>query len=61
MRIAEPLSATQLVRPIETPGLMWKALKKLTYESHPIGTVDVYPVQDPEIRGSLRVPLEEVI
>ena len=61
MRVTKPLSATQLVRPIETPGLMWKALKKLTYERHPIGTVDVDPVQYPEIRGGLRVPLEEVI
>ena len=40
---------------------MWKALKKLTHERHPVITVNVNPVQDPEIRRSLRVPLEEVI
>lgn len=40
---------------------MWKALKKLTYERQPVIAVDVNPVQDPEVRGSLRVPLEEVI
>lgn len=61
MRVAEPLSATQLVRPIQAPRLMWKALKKLTHERHPVITMDVNPVQCPEIRRSLRVPLEEVI
>ena len=40
---------------------MWKAPKKLTHERHPVITVNVNPVQDPEIRDSLRVPLEEVI
>lgn len=40
---------------------MRKALKKLTYERHPIITMDVNPVQYPEIRGRFRVPLEEVI
>lgn len=40
---------------------MRKALKKLTYERHPVVTVDVDPVQRPEIRHSLWVPLEEVI
>lgn len=40
---------------------MWKALKKLTHERHPVITMDVNPVQCPEIRGRLRVPLEEVI
>lgn len=44
MRITEPLSATQLVRPIQAPWLMRKALKKLTYERHPIITMDVNPV-----------------
>lgn len=61
MRITKPLSATQLVRPIHAPRFVWKALKKLTYERHPIIPMDINPVQDPEIRGSLRVPLEEVI
>lgn len=61
MRVTKPLSATQLVRPIETPGLMWKALKKMTYERHPVITVDVDPVKYPEIRGRIRVPLEKVI
>ena len=40
---------------------MRKALKKLTHERHPVVTMDVNPVQDPEIRHSLRMPLEEVI
>ena len=40
---------------------MWKALKKLTHERHPVGTVDVDPVKYPEIRGRIRVPLEKVI
>ena len=40
---------------------MRKALKKLTHERHPVIAMDVNPVQDPEIRRSLRVPLEEVI
>ena len=40
---------------------MWKALKKLTHERHPVGAIDIDPVQDPEIRGRIRVPLEEVI
>lgn len=40
---------------------MWKALKKLTHERHPVITMDVNPVQYPEIRGGLRAPLEEVI
>ena len=40
---------------------MRKALKKLTHERHPVITMDVNPVQYPEIRRSLRVPLEEVI
>lgn len=61
MRVTKPLSATQLVRPIQAPRLMRKALKKLTYERHPIITMDVNPVQYPEIRGRFRVPLEEVI
>lgn len=61
MRVTKPLSATQLVRPIETPGLMRKALKKLTHERHPIITMDVNPVKYPEIRGRIRVPLEKVI
>ena len=61
MRVTKPLSATQLVRPIHAPRLVRKALKKLTHERHPVITMDVNPVQDPEIRRSLRVPLEEVI
>ena len=61
MRVTKPLSATQLVRPIHAPRLVWKALKKLTYERHPIIAMDVDPVQYPEIRGRIRVPLEEVI
>lgn len=40
---------------------MRKALKKLTHERHPVITMDVNPVQDPEIRRSLRMPPEEVI
>lgn len=40
---------------------MRQALKKLTYERHPIVTVDVNPVQYPEVRRRVRVPLEEVI
>lgn len=40
---------------------MRKALKKLTHERHPVITMDVNPIQDPEIRRSFRVPLEEVI
>ena len=40
---------------------MWKALKKLTHERHPVITVNVDPVKYPEIRGGLRVPLEEVV
>lgn len=40
---------------------MWKALKKLTHERHPIITMDINPVQNPEIRGRFRVPLEEVV
>ena len=40
---------------------MRKALKKLTYERHPVITTDVNPVQCPEIRHDLRVPLEELV
>lgn len=40
---------------------MWKALKKLTHERHPVITMDVNPVKYPEIRGRIRVPLEKVI
>ena len=61
MRVTKPLSATQLVRPIHAPRFVRKALKKLTHERHPIIAMDVDPVQYPEIRGRLRVPLEEVI
>ena len=40
---------------------MWKALKKLTHERHPVIAMNVNPVQCPEIRHSIRVPLEKVI
>lgn len=40
---------------------MRKALKELAHEAHPVVTMDVNPVQCPEIRGGLRVLLEELI
>lgn len=40
---------------------MRKALKELAHEAHPVVTMDVNPVQCPEIRGSFRVLLEELI
>jgi hypothetical protein len=40
---------------------MWKALKELAHEAHPVVTMDIYPVQDPEVRSGFRVLLEELI
>lgn len=40
---------------------MRQALKKLTYERHPVIAVDVDPVKCPEVRRRVRVPLEEVV
>ena len=61
MRIPEPLLTTQALRTVHGPRLMRKALKELAHEAHPIVTMDVNPVQGPEIRGGLRVLLEELI
>ncbi len=40
---------------------MRKALKELAHEAHPVVTVDIYPVQCPEVRGGFRVLLEELV
>ena len=40
---------------------MRKALKEMAHEAHPVVAMDVNPVQCPEIRGGLRVLLEELI
>jgi hypothetical protein len=61
MRIPEPLLSSEFDSTVHAPWLMRKALKKLTYESHPVLAMHVNPVQCPEIGYSLRMALEEVI
>lgn len=61
MRVPEPLLPTKTLSPIHGPGLVRKALKELAYEAHPVVTMDIDPVQGPEVRGGFRVLLEELV
>lgn len=61
MGVAEPPLPAELLGSMHRPRLMWKALKELAHEAHPVVAIDIYPVQGPEVGGGFRVLLEELI